>query len=147
MKILSAFRILTVLCMVLALCWTFNASAPDESPVTVAQAVNASAPDENAPIIALAVSSPFMLIGLGMLGLPNWKPLAIGVAGTLATLYVISRLLPGAAARVGLLPHPISAMQISWPEPFGLKRLSSFLSNSGAKAQTVSTGGSWDNVY
>ena len=82
------------------------------------------------------------------MNIPNWKPLAIGVAGTLATLYVISRLLPGAAARVGLLPRPISAQQISWPEPFGLKPLSSYFgSGLPATAQTVSTGGGWDSVY
>lgn len=82
------------------------------------------------------------------MNIPNWKPLAIGVAGTLATMYVISRLLPGAAVRVGLLPRPLAAAQIGWPEPFGLKPLASYFGNGArATAQTVTNGGTWDNMY
>ncbi|MEK7383969.1 MAG: hypothetical protein AAB262_11890 [Elusimicrobiota bacterium] len=79
--------------------------------------------------------------------IPNIKPVLIGVAATMLTLYAISRLLPGAAARVGLMPRPISAQQIGWYEPFGLKPLSALTSGTKAQAQTVSTGGTWDNAY
>src|SRR2546422_10128539 len=37
-----------------------------------------------------------------------------------ASAYVLSRLLPGLAVRVGLQPRPAFATQIGWAEPFGL---------------------------
>lgn len=46
-----------------------------------------------------------LLTGLIVLGVSSW---------------VFSRVLPGAAARVGILPRPWSPKQIGWPEPFGL---------------------------
>ena len=83
------------------------------------------------------------------MNIPRWKPLAIGVVGTLATLYVISRLLPGAAQRVGLQPRPLTLGQwTDWYEPFGGRKLSGLWN----KAETVSAkssegGGGWNEIY
>lgn len=82
--------------------------------------------------------------------IPHIKPVLIGVAGTALTLYIISRLLPGVAVRVGLLPRPVHAAQIGWYEPFGLKPLSALVgggtTSNGGRVQQVRTS-EWSNVY
>jgi len=57
--------------------------------------------------------------------LSELKPahLLVGTIVFIATAYVVSRALPGAARRVGIAARPFSAMQAAWPEPFGLKPL------------------------
>ena len=82
--------------------------------------------------------------------IPNIKPVLIGVAATMLTLYAISRLLPGAAARAGLIPRPLNAAQANFYEPFGLRPLSDLWNGGAAKTQPVSrsSGGSiWDSAY
>lgn len=84
--------------------------------------------------------------------IPNIKPVLIGVAATLGTLYLATRFLPGAAARAGLIPRPWNATQANFYEPFGLRPLSDLWKGQGqaAKTQTVSSssGGSiWDGAY
>ena len=83
------------------------------------------------------------------MNIPNWKPLAIGVAGTLATIYFISRFLPGAAQRVGLQPRPWNSTQWRFYEPFGGRPLSDlWQANTAKTVSSDSSGGDlWANTY
>ena len=52
------------------------------------------------------------------------KHLVVGAAVLFVTAWAFSRLLPGAAARMGLRPRPLFPdYQNTWPEPFGLSPL------------------------
>jgi hypothetical protein len=52
---------------------------------------------------------------------PHIKTAAITVGTVLLCTYVVSRFLPGLAARAGLVPRPaFPASQNGWAEPFGL---------------------------
>ncbi|OGT60607.1 MAG: hypothetical protein A3E01_09400 [Gammaproteobacteria bacterium RIFCSPHIGHO2_12_FULL_63_22] len=86
--------------------------------------------------------------------IPNLKPVLIGVAGTIITLIVVTRLLPGAAARAGLIPQPLAAQQSGWWEPFGLRALPFLPENAFVRyqsgAQVVKSSSSsdvFDEVY
>jgi len=51
----------------------------------------------------------------------NVKSLAKGVLITGIAIWIISRGLPGFAARIGVMPRPFNPAQNPLPEPFGLK--------------------------
>jgi hypothetical protein len=70
------------------------------------------------------------------------KHLVVGVAVFFATGWVISRVLPGAAFRMGLTPRPLLPdYQNDWPEPFGLEPLLPSLMKKTAPASTSTSSG------
>ena len=83
------------------------------------------------------------------MNIPNWKAWAIGVVGTAFSLFVLTRLLPGGGARLGLFPSPLfGEKQKDWIEPFGYRPLNSLWTQTAqAKPKTSSTGDQWGNVY
>jgi hypothetical protein len=97
-----------------------------------------TAPDAGLALTLDAAALPFAFIAIGSIvpALPSptatirsvlneLKPahLIVGTIVFIATAWTVSRLLPGAARRVGIAPRPIHAMQNTWPEPFGTKPL------------------------
>ena len=83
--------------------------------------------------------------------IPNWKPLAIGVAGTALTLFFLTRFLPGGAARLGLAPSPLFGdAQKRLIEPFGYRPLSSLWNaqqTAAAQAIPKPSTSEWSQVY
>jgi hypothetical protein len=71
------------------------------------------------------------------------KRLIVGAAVLFATGWFISRVLPGAAARMGLRPRPLLPQyQNGWPEPFGLTPILPSIMGTLAPAPTsASTSG------
>ena len=70
------------------------------------------------------------------------KHLVVGAAVFFGTGWLISRVFPGAAARMGLRPRPlVPSYQNSWPEPFGLQPVLPSLMGSGAPAPTATSSG------
>jgi hypothetical protein len=68
------------------------------------------------------------------------KHLAVGAAVLFITAWGFSRLLPGAAARMGLRPRPIwPAYQMGWYEPLGMIPVLPTSMNMGATAQPSAT--------
>jgi|GEM_PF-5446467 len=68
------------------------------------------------------------------------KNIAWGVGGTMLSLWLLTRLLPGAAARLGLFSYPLFGdSQRDLYEPFGLRSITAGIAKAAVTTEKASS--------
>lgn len=138
---MKAFTFIVALALIAAALFTVTpASVPlaPASPERSAPVLDMTPAGEKAPaLLIVSASLPWLLVGMVGAGtvkeiVDNLHPkhLVVGVAILFCSAWVLSRLLPGAAARAGIRPRPLLDAQMSLPEPFGLMNVKNYLPGS-----------------